>query len=390
MVSGINFSNYTVDQLKELKANGVEVPDTAIAEAQKKEKSEASEAKKSDEANISYKIEDDASKTNEAQAEVEAAAEYGANLKTILENLMSKCDTKNSEMSELQTSIDEFKEKSTATGNQLDAITTLIESVVAQTTTSVEEKQNSIETKKAEADKKEAEAETIVNNASPEGLNQDEKTKVTDLTNSATEMRADISDLINSIDELKNSAKTKTASAQIKAQALGTTLETIKNNMTKASNDAINANEYADVTIEKGTEAANISSKGDAKAAGFTKRRFLGGRKGNVGAANRMGNQAIAKGERLGGSTTNIATGVKDIAQQYNLSFAKTSGINELASKEYVDTTAYTEAENKDTNSFIKRITTQKEADKVAEASKNKGQKTEEATTDETKKKVKQ
>ena len=381
MVSGINFSNYTVDQLKELKANGVNVPDKAITEAQTKATKEADEAKKSDEAQVSYDIADDASKTNEAKAEVEAAAEYGANLKTILGNLISKCDTKNSEMAELQSSIDEFKTQAETTGNQLDAISTMVEQAVAKALEKAEAKQTEIETKQNVIETKQAQAEAIVNQASPEGLTAEEQTKVQDLNNQAETAGMSIENLNNEIKNIQSEAKSSTVNAEVKAQALGTTLENIKNAMTDASNKAINANEYADVTIEKGTEASNITSKSDAKKAGFTKQKFFGGRKGNVKAANNMGNHAIAKGEQLGGSTAKIANGVQDISKQFNLKFAKTSGIANLANKEYVNTEAFTEADNnaKNATGFWRKIktgrTAQSEANKVAEESKNKGNK---------------
>ncbi len=387
MVSGINFSNYTVDQLKELKANGVSVPDSAITEAQEKATKEADEAKKSDEANVSYTISDDASQTNEAQAEVEAAAEYGANLKTILGTLISKCDTKNSEMAELQSSIDEFKTQAETTGNQLDAVATLIEQAVAKATQEVEAKQVEVEAKQDEVETKQAQAEDIVNNASPEGLTTEEQAKVTTLNSEIEVAGTSIEDLVGEMKDLQAETKKSTVSAEVKAQALGTTLENIKSAMTDTSNKAINANEYADVTIEKGTEASNITTKSDAKKAGFTKKGFLGfGKKGNVKAANNMGNQAIAKGEQLGGSTTKIAKGVQDVSKQFDLSFAKTSGIANLANKEYVDTEAFTEADNnykdakKGWSKYRAGRTAQSEANKVAEASKNKGKNNTEAT----------
>lgn len=378
MVSGINFSNYTVDQLKELKANGVNVPDKAITEAQTKATKEADEAKKSDEAQVSYDIADDASKTNEAKAEVEAAAEYGANLKTILSNLISKCDTKNSEMAELQSSIDEFKTQAETTGNQLDAISTMVEQAVAKATQKIETIETEFEAKRTElAEKEKAMAEL----QQKQSLTNEEQTKLTSLENEVATLASGLETLNQQIHETKNDTKSSTVNAEVKAQALGTTLENIKNAMTDASNKAINANEYADVTIEKGTEASNITSKSDAKKAGFTKRKFFGGRKGNVKAANNMGNHAIAKGEQLGGSTAKIANGVQDISKQFNLNFAKTSGIANLANKEYVNTEAFTEADNnaKNATGLWQRIktgrTAQSEANKVAEESKNKGNK---------------
>ena len=375
MVSGINFSNYTVDQLKELKANGVNVPDKAITEAQEKATKEADEAKKSDEAQVSYDIADDASKTNEAKAEVEAAAEYGANLKTILGNLISKCDTKNSEMAQLQSDLDEFKTQSETTGNQLTSLASIVEQAIKKATEQTETKQAEVETKQAVVETKQAEAEAIVSQASPEGLTAEEQAKVQDLNSQAETAGMSIENLNNEIKNIQSEAKSSTVNAEVKAQALGTTLENIQKTMTDTSNKAINANEYADVTIEKGTEAFNITSKKDAKSAGFKKSGFLGfGKKGDVKSANRMGSLAIAKGEQLGGSTTKIAKGVQDVAQQFDLGFAKTSDIKNLASKEYVNTDSFAEAENaiKDSKG-IKRFKAVKnaysEADKVAEAS---------------------
>lgn len=380
MVSGINFSNYTVDQLKELKANGVNVPDNAITEAQAKEEAAAADAKKSDEANVSYTITDDASKTNEAKQEVETAKEYGANLKTILGNLISKCDTKNSEMAQLQSELDDFQAQATAVNNELTFIAGSVKAGVEETQGKVEDIQKDIAKKQTEAQEKQNAAEEIVNNAGEEGLTTDDQTKVDALSKEAESIGMTIGDLVSDINTIAAGSKAMKINGEAKAQALGTTLENIKSAMTDTSNKAINANEYADVTIEKGTEASNITSKKEAKAAGFTKKGFLGiGKKGNVKAANNMGNQAIAKGEQLGGSTVNIAKGVQNVANEFNIGFAKTSTIADLSKKEYVDTTAFAEAENTAQNAkgFRNRFKAgralQAEANRVAEASKNKG-----------------
>ena len=77
MVSGINFNNYSVEQLKELKQAGVQgISDKDIKAAEERE---ANAAKESDEAQVSYEIKEDASEVNEAQQEVETAKEYGTN-----------------------------------------------------------------------------------------------------------------------------------------------------------------------------------------------------------------------------------------------------------------------------------------------------------------------
>ena len=58
MVSGINFGNYSVAQLKELKNNGIQVPDEAIKAAETKE---AEASKTDDNTEVKYEVADDAS-----------------------------------------------------------------------------------------------------------------------------------------------------------------------------------------------------------------------------------------------------------------------------------------------------------------------------------------
>ena len=100
-----------------------------------------------------------------------------------------------------------------------------------------------------------------------------------------------------------------------------------------------------------------------------------------------MGNMAIATGEQLGGATVNIAKSVETIADQYQFSMSKTSNVKNLANKEYVDTTKFAEAkqtanETKGFKKFKANMDLRNAAGEVAEASKNKGKKTETATTE--------
>ena len=121
MVSGINFGNYSVAQLKELKNNGIQVPDEAIKAAETKE---AEASKTDDNAEVKYEIADDTSETNEAQKEVETAKEYGANLKTILETLMKKDEGFIADMATLQGEIDKYKTQTEEATKQIDDIST--------------------------------------------------------------------------------------------------------------------------------------------------------------------------------------------------------------------------------------------------------------------------
>lgn len=387
MVQGINFSNYSTDQLKELRNAGVQgISDDDIKAAEQRE-AEAADAKTSDEAKVSYKIKDDASEVNEAQQEVETEKENGTNLKDILEKLCDKCKTKNNEMKELQQEIDKYVVK-------MEDLAALVGNVQTEAT-------NELNAVEAEADKKQAEIDTknketeeqiqIVEEETAKGENADED-KIASAQNSIESLSGDISSIADDMKALesKSAAKIKEAAA-MKAALLGASMMDVKNKAESTLKDAVNANEYADVTIEKGTEAANITDKDKAKEGGWSRRGgFLGWgkRKGDVGAANRAGNYAIALGEQLGGSSQNVVGGVKQVGTQYGFGFESTKGINEIVNKKYVDTSKVDETldqlENaKSYRSFRNAV---KNADQVfgeiAEASKKKGQKEETKTTE--------
>ena len=382
MVSGINFGNYSVAQLKELKNNGIQVPDEAIKAAETKE---AEASKTDDNAEVKYEIADDTSETNEAQKEVETAKEYGANLKTILETLMKKDDGFIGDMATLQGEIDKYKTQTEESTKQINDISTEIQKDIDTTQEKAKTIEEQIAEKQKEYEAKMKELETLQQKENP---TEEEQAKMQTLQTDIEALKGDIKSLSENGEKVADEAEVTTQSAQAKAEALGTTLETIKNDAEAAANKATNANEYADVTIEKGTEAANITSKKEAKSEGFKKRGFLGfGKKGDVKAANKMGNMAIATGEQLGGATVNIAKSVENVAKDFNISFAKTSNVKNLANKEYVDTTKFAEAKQKmdDSKGFWGKYRASKEvrsaANEIAEASKNKGKKTEEQVT---------
>lgn len=374
MVSGINLNNYTAAQLQELQKAGMQISNEDI-EAAKKREEEANANKADDEANVSYTITDDAGKVNEAEQEVKTAAEYGTNLKGILETLISKCDTKIDEMAQLQEELDKLQVETEKIDSQVSDVNNEAQKVADEMETQQMSLESQIEQKQKELNAKREEAEALRQKENP---TEEDLAKLDELENADAQLQEEIMSLT---EQINTDAQAKLDKAKAKAESLGKTMEDVKNDAQSAANQAINANEYADVTIEKGMEAANITEKGDAKTAGFTKRGGflgLGKRKGDVGAANRMGNYAVATGEQLGGDTKNIASGVQDIAKSYNFTFAKTSNVNELASKTYVDTSKFEEAkeqmaESKGFRAFSRNYQNLKSsAADVTEASKNK------------------
>ena len=429
MVQGINVKNYSVEQLKELKNAGMQgISDDDIKAAEKQEAEAAKDAKASDEANVSYTITDDAGKTNEAKQEVDTAKEYGANLKTILQNLIPKTDTKNEEMAKLSEELAQYEV-------QMSDIFGEEQELKEDTTEELNDIQDSAETKQAEAEEKQAEiaekeeeikqetevatelaaeaesAETPEEAKEIQDKIDDSQGKIDTTQAEVDDLKAEIQTAVKDIQtvEAKAAAKIQEAAA-VKAQLLGKSMEDVKNLAEASLNDAVNANEYADVTIEQGTEAANITSKSDAKKAGFIKGNksgiiagaviggalggiggaALGGgiaslfKKGDVKAANAMGNTAIAHGEQLGNSSQEVAKGVANVANQYGFAFDENTAISDVLDKQYVDTSKMSELQNvSDQKGIFKKIKTavsnQNIINEIADASKNKVKKEDDA-----------
>lgn len=338
MVQGINVNNYSVEQLKELKNAGVQgITDKDIEAAQQRE-AEAADAKKSDEANMEYTITDDAGETNEAQQEVQTAEAYGANLKNILGNLISKCFAQDSEMAKLQEEMNKYVVTMEDMNMQATELAATTQEEVAKAEKEVEAKVAEVEAKQAEATEKAEVAETIANN---KNATDADKAKAEEAATEAEALSAEVSTTSNSIEQMQAKIQSKIQeTALTKAALLGKSMEDVKNAAESNLNAAQNANEYADVTIDKGIEATEIKKNKEARKAGF---------KGIFSAkkhAHNMGNSAIAAGEHLGNSTVGVAKTIQQVGSQFGMGFAETSSINNLVNKEYVDTSALDNLQN--------------------------------------------
>ncbi len=389
MVQGINFKNYSVEQLKELKNAGVKGISDADIKAAEEREAQAADDKASDEAKVSYKIKDEASETNEAQQEVKTAQEYGTNLKGILEKLNEKCTTKNGEMQKLSQEMDKYIVKM----EDLSAVAGEVEEEATQKLSKIETEAQKMQAE-IDAKKEEAEAQVkIIEDEDAKGEGADEG-KITAAQDSIESLSGDIDSIAEGMKalETKSAAKIKKAAA-MKAALLGESMMDVKDKAQATLKDAINANEYADVTIEKGTEASSITDRDKAKEGGWTRSSGFfgwGKRKGDVDAANRAGNVSIALGEQLGGSSQKVVGEVKQVGTQYGLGFENKKGIDEIVKKEYVDTSKLADVktfdEARQEKGFFGAIKQMKENqdiyNEIADASKKKGQKESTATTE--------
>lgn len=344
MVQGINVNNYSVAQLKEMKNAGFQgITDDDIKAAEKKEAEVAKNDKASDEAQVDYTIKDDAGEVNEAEQEVKTASEYGANLKTILANLIPKCQAKNDEMAALNAEMEQFVVKMEDLGVQAQDVSAEAQAKVDETQAKVD-----AEVEKAEAKQEELEAQTeiVENVANNENATEADKAKAEDAADNVEKLSTEVTDANSKIEDMQNKTKELIQQTAVtKATLLGKSMEDVKNLAESKANDAKNANEYADVITDKGMEASNINGKKEAKNAGFTKK-VMFWKKGDVKAAHRMGDVAIATGQQLGNSSVNAAKTIQQVGNQYGFSFAETSSVNELANKTYVDTSKLDSMQN--------------------------------------------
>ncbi len=341
MVQGLNWNNYSASQIVELKQNGVNVPDDVYNEAQEKMSKEVNQT--SDDATaVSYTITDDAGEINEAEQEVATAQEYGANLKTILGNLISKCTGQNQELGKVQEDLDKYTLQMEDVMSQTVVITEETTEKLEDIQEETEATANEIAQKQDEIEAKTEELEGITN-ADANEVSEEDAAKAENLQAEIEDLGGDVKELKSEFDAKSTAENMVKVAANVKLQLMGKTMEDVKNDMQDALNKATNATEYADVTIEKGMEASNIDSWKDARKAGFGSR-FLG--LGGKREAHRMGDVAIVKGEELGNTSVGVGNTVKQLGSQYDVAFAETSSINNLTSKEYVDTSRLADLQN--------------------------------------------
>lgn len=340
MVSGINWSSYSANQIVELKNNGVEVPQDVYNQAM----AEVTTAS-NDEQEMSYVITDEASDVNEAEQEVATASEYGATLKNILGTLISKCSEKGSEMKELESDINNYSMQMDKVVEQAEATSTEASSDLEGLEADAEQASDAIAAKQAEIEQKQAEIDALKAEIDSGELDEDaskeKQQKIDDLSGEIEGLNSEIAALQGDISQAASTEDAKKSDVNDKLASMGKTMEDVKTDIQGAMNDTVNAKEYADVTVKKGYEAMSISSRKEAAAGGFGRDMFFGLFKGVGGKreAHDMGAHAIGLGSFLGNHTDKVGETVENIGNQYNISFAKKSEIESITSKEYVDKT---------------------------------------------------
>lgn len=334
-----------------------------------------------DSENVRYTITSDASKENEAQKSVEEAKKNNVNLKQIVSNLIAECDKQIPQMAEIENEMNSYGAEIEKTTDENGKVTTKAKSKVDDVRTKMQEQAKQIKEKQQQMLKNELEMRT--------GRNKEDKTKEN------AQLKSEIKSI--SAEYQKNGADITNIITESRA-AIGNNEENIKHIAERASDaltKAINANEYAEETINKGYEAVSLKNDTDtlnnngyspylgstyvrsssSHMGSYGYRSALG--IGNISAVNndleaiglgngknsaytvstgnlfgnggwhikydfqqhiKHGNEAIAKGSKLGEAAETIANQVKSIGSRYDFAIGAKSEINKLANKSYYNT----------------------------------------------------
>ena len=330
MVQGINNSNVNKTQATQssnTETNGYKIINKKITN---------NTSESSDEKAVKYTITDSASKENEAKKEVEDAKNGGQNLKEIAKNLATKCKEKNTNMEAIKQELAKYEVEMK---DYINANMEIEDETESQLKSCSE--QANAEAKKAEQVQKEIETKS---KTVSDVYNNSEATE-SDIKN-AEENQSEIDALgveyakmIQKMDKFDNcTSKEIQKIANDKAEAMGKSIKDIAGMLETNINDAINANEYADVAIEKGLEAAKLKDNRDeAYKAGFGGKGFLS-RFFATREAEAIGNYTIAQGEQLGNSSQDVTKKANTVRKQYGVKMKSTAGVNNIIDKEYVNT----------------------------------------------------
>lgn len=330
MVQGINNSN--VNKTQATQASNTE---TNIYKSTSK-KVTKSLPESSDEKTVRYTITDGASETNEAQKEVEDAKKNGQNLKDIVQNLETKCKEKNTNMETIKQELAKYEVEMK---DYIDANIEIEDATESQLKDCAQK--SKAEAQKAEQTKNEIQIKTKKVNDAYSNTNATES-DIQDAEENQSEIDAlsakyaKICERMDKYDNYQNKEIKKIAND--KAETMGKSIKEIAGMLETNINDAINANEYADVAIEKGLEAVKLKDNwNDAYKAGFGGRGLFAVFSATKDAES-SGNNTIARGEQLGNSSKEVAKKANTVRKQYGVSMKSTVGVKDIANKEYVDT----------------------------------------------------
>lgn len=364
----------------------------------------------SDEADVNYELTDEAMDVNEAELLVKGMETGGANLKTVIDTLIGNCKTKNDEMKTLNEKVEAQQQSLDALCGTATEVSAEGASKVKDANEIVEDAQKKVEDLKAEIQKKEAEAEKAKNDLQKAVDNGDEEgakepqAKLDALNVELESLQSELKSATNYAKDASVKAKNAKSEADKKYSLTEAQVENLSSMLKDSAVEAQNANEFAETTISKGEEARNISDKGKATEAGYTKGRFgsfafgvgigklmpglgissfmgkilslLGSKLGDVDKAHSHGNQAIAVGNQLGNATVKVATAASQMANDAGISIANSS-LENITAKEYVDTSALDKvntdfADAKGIKKAIGNMISNKKMNEIADAYENK------------------
>ncbi|MBR1681498.1 hypothetical protein IJ707_06900, partial [bacterium] len=311
---GINWNNYSANQIVELKNKGMEVPDDVYDKAQAQiSETDANEVKadSKDDAKVSYTIQDRSGEKNEAKelrAQLEAE---GESLKSMVKQFTDKSVEATETLSKTMESVDQLvsyitenEDAAVALGNAADDESAVVMQIVADANEEIQQKEDELDF-----------------------LNE----KIEDGTATESEQN-EAQTLSDEIGEISDETSTEIGSKVATAQSMNSQVATINDNLKDVANQTGKAINNAKDAMELADETKDLSKKLYDK----------GAKKQKI---------AMALGAAVGGVGGFFAG--KAISNKINSNMFESKGITKTSTSEY-DMYSSTTASISDINSAIK------------------------------------
>ncbi len=250
MVQGINWNNYSANQIVELKNQGVEVPEKVYKNAQAQiSETDAQEVKaeSKDDAKVSYNIENTADQKNEAKELRAQMEQEGADLEEIVEKFTEKSNAATQDitaaMQEIQGFVSYISENQTiaeALGSVANDEAAVVMQVVADAENEIQQKQDELD---------------FLNEKIEDGTATESE------QNKAEHLGADINKTAGKAQAAISEKTSVAANLNTQMVAVNDNLKEVANKTGKALNDAKDAIEVANETKDVSKELYDKGAK---------------------------------------------------------------------------------------------------------------------------------
>lgn len=284
-----------------------------------------------DDQEVQYKITNDADLINEAKEYDKTMSKFDVKLKDSLLSLVSVCEKRVSQMADLQKELNSYGGEIKKTVDKDGKTVTEIENVVKESKTKKQEQEQLIRDKKIQMVNNDKDVRSGKMNA--------------DVANKQNEqLQSEIDTITSDFNSYVAGVKSDVASARTSLGVSGKSLESVTDKTQKALSQAVDANEFAELTKNKGLGLKDMVDNlskldGEGRVKQLTENGFapkdasievltLGAIQSNV-----VANASVAIATVLENSSSKVANQVQNVTGKYDIAVDKENLLNRLVEK---------------------------------------------------------